>query len=175
MMLTNERYLYERGEHESALPIFQLALQIAREISSDKPAIMADVLMCLAALGLHTSTPLEVLHFSEEHLKIRQQVCDQSEGEPPMQAQHDLAMGYATMAMAYIRNDEFEKALDPGETALRMYRSFPTYKNWRTVPYFAVAHMGWALWSLGRNQDAEKLLLEAVNADRARNAGPSYG
>jgi tetratricopeptide (TPR) repeat protein len=174
-MLMNERYLYERGEHESALPIFQLALQIARERSSDKPAIMADVLMCLAALGLHTSTPLEVLRFSEEHLKLRQQVCDQSEGEPPLQAQHDLAMGYATMAMAHIRNDEFEKALEPGETALQMYRSFPTYKNWRTVPYFAVAHMGWALWSLGRHRDAEKLLLEAVNADSARNAGPSYG
>ena len=131
--------------------------------------------MALAALGLHTSTPLEVLDYSREHLALRQLVFDRATDDPPMQVKYDLAMGFATMAMAYIRNDQFEEAIEPAEIALTQYRSFPIYENWRTVPYFAVAHAGWALWSLGRYKDAEDVLSEAVNADKFRNAGPSYG
>ena len=131
--------------------------------------------MALAALGLHTSTPLEVLDYSREHFQIRQQVYERASGDPPIQVKYDLAMAFATVAMAYIRNDQFEEAIEPAEIALKQYRSFPIFENWRTVPYFAVAHAGWALWSLGRHKDAEELLSEAVNADKSRNAGPSYG
>lgn len=175
VILTLKRYLYERGDHESALPIFQFALEIARKRSEDKPDLLADVLMCLAALGLHTSTPQEVLEYSEEHLRIRQLVYDRSNGNASMQVQYDLAMGYATMAMAYIRNDRSEEAMEQSEIAIPMYRSFPMYRNWDTVAYFAVAHAGWALWSLRRYQEAEELLTEAVNADKIRNKGGSYG
>jgi tetratricopeptide (TPR) repeat protein len=131
--------------------------------------------MCLAALGLHTSTPLEVLNYSKEHLKIRQQLFDRSSRDPPMQVQYDLAMGFATMAMAYIRNEKFQEAIEQSDIALKLYRSFPMYENWRVVPCFAVAHAGWAFWSLGQFEEAEKLLSEAVNADKLRNKGSSYG
>jgi hypothetical protein len=55
----------------------------------EKPALLADVLMCLAALGLHTSSPLEVLEYSREHLRLRQQVYERSLRDSPMQVQYD--------------------------------------------------------------------------------------
>ncbi|KAK3366644.1 hypothetical protein B0T24DRAFT_708877 [Lasiosphaeria ovina] len=64
-------YLYERGEHEATLPIFESALGLARKREAENPTLMADVLMCLAALGLHTSTPYEVLRNSQDHFEIR--------------------------------------------------------------------------------------------------------
>ncbi|KAK3326193.1 hypothetical protein B0H66DRAFT_600329 [Apodospora peruviana] len=170
-------YLYERGEHEAALPIFESALELARKREAENPTLMADVLMCLAALGLHTSTPDEVLRNSQEHFEIRKRVHDAyAPGSAPLQTQYDHAMGVATMAMALNNCGEFEKALVPARESLVMYRSFTMYgSNWKTVPYFAVAHTGWCLWSLGRFAEAEEVLQEAVDADRREGNPPSYG
>ncbi len=55
------RYLYERGEHKSALPILTLCLDIGRKRSHERLDLVADVLMSLATLGLYTSSPDQVL------------------------------------------------------------------------------------------------------------------
>lgn len=133
--------------------------------------------MSLAALGLHTSTPDQVLWNAREHLDLRQQVYKwhTERDEIPLQTQYDYAMGVATMAMAHNFAGEFDLALPYAKKSLELYDSFPMYRNWKTVPYFAVAHAGWALWSLGRNEEAEGVLLKAVNADKERGAPGSYG
>lgn len=170
-------YLYERGEHDAALPIFESALGLARRREAENPTLMADVLMCLAALGLHTDTPDEVLRNSQEHLEIRKRVHDAyAPGSAPLQTQYDYAMGVATMAMALNNCGDFENALDPARESLVMYRSFALYgSDWKTVPYFAVAHTGWCLWSLGRFAEAEEVFQEAVDADKREGNPPSYG
>ncbi|KAJ8132094.1 hypothetical protein O1611_g1537 [Lasiodiplodia mahajangana] len=171
------RYLYERGEHQSALPILTTCLDIARKRSHERPDLLADVLMSLAALGLHTSSPDEVLQNSKEHLDLRQQVYKShtGSGKIPLQTQYDYAMGVATMAMAHNYAGEFDKAIPYATKSLELYNSFPMYRNWQTVPYFAVAHAGWALWSLGRYEEAEEVFLKAVNADRERGTPGCYG
>ncbi|KAI0101398.1 hypothetical protein GGR51DRAFT_575054 [Nemania sp. FL0031] len=170
-------YLYERGEHKSALPILTLCLDIARKRSRERPDLVADVLMSLAALGLHTSSPDEVLRNSKDHLDLRQQVYKShtESGEIPLQTQYDYAMGVATMAMAHNFAGEFDKAIPYANKSLELYSSFPKYLNWKTVPYNAVAHTGWALWSLGRYDEAEEVFLKALNAHRERGIPGSYG
>jgi hypothetical protein len=68
---------------------FPYFISIARRRSDEKPALFANVLMCLAALGLNTCSPLEVLEYSREHLRLRQQAYERSLGDSPMQAQYD--------------------------------------------------------------------------------------
>lgn len=131
--------------------------------------------MCLAAIGVHTSTPTEVLDYSREHLRLRQQIAQRLPGPIANQVHYDLAMGYATVAMALMVNNQFDEAIEQAERALQMYFSFDLYKDWKTIPFFAVAHAGWSLWSVGRYEEAEKLLFTAVEAEKARNASYSYG
>src|SRR3954467_15780879 len=89
------RYLYQRGQHGSALPIFQIALRTARMGGERLVPLLADVLMCLAALGVHTNTSAEVLQHSREHLKLRKQMLAQSQSDAPLQVQIDYATGVA--------------------------------------------------------------------------------
>lgn len=133
--------------------------------------------MCLAALGVHTSSASETIEVSREHLELRQKAYDScaASGHIPLQVQYDRAMGIATMAMAYNTAGEFERAVLFAEQALQEYKSFELYRNWKTIPYFAVAHAGWAYWSLGRYEEAADVLLEAISADRRKAAAGSYG
>ena len=81
-----------------------------------------------------------------------------------------------TIAMAINNNGEFEKALEPARECLAMYQSFEAYgMNWKIVPYPAVGHLGWCLWSLRKFAEAEKALQEAVDADARECKAPSYG
>ncbi|KAL3417613.1 tetratricopeptide repeat domain-containing protein [Phlyctema vagabunda] len=163
-------YLYERGEHETALPLFHQAFALARNLNPLSLPIIADILMSLAAIGIHASSGSEVLGYAQEHLKIRQQIYDQHIGERPWQLHYDLAMGIATVAMAYNQKTQFHEALEPAMKAVELYRASP-----RAFAFPAFAHAGWALWSLGRFKEAEDVLMEVVRENEIRNAGPSYG
>jgi tetratricopeptide (TPR) repeat protein len=160
------------GKHETALPIFSLALEIARTRNDEKPTLLADLLMCLAATSVHTSRAAETLEYAHEHQHLRKQIYVPSKEDMPAQVEYNLAMGYATVAMAFMIDEQFEEAVRQAEHALQLYQSFPLYKDWKTVPFFAIAHAG---WSLRRYKEAEEVLCRAVEAERARNAPPSYG
>lgn len=85
-----------------------------------------------------------MLEHAREHLMARQQVYDAhvQSGKVPLQVQYDHAMGVATLAMLYNRTREFEKAIPHASQSLKLYRSFDMFRDWKMVPYFAMAHFG---------------------------------
>lgn len=148
---------------------------MAEKYKRQNPELLADTLMCRAGLSNHVSTSEEARIIAEEHLHLRQAIVDKFSETAPEQAQCDLAMGHATVAMTLMRDIDLAKALEEINIALLMYKAIPMYEKWRRVPYYAVSHAGWILWSLGRYEEAEETLAEGIDAD-IKNGNPnSFG
>ena len=165
-VLNRDRYLVERSEFEAAEPILRLAHQVCEEHVDDLSDLLIYTLFCLAKFGSWTNMSAAEIHrISSRQLELCLRADDGS-----IDAMENVATGYSNLGMACMLVGQFETAIQHCKRSEEIDCVTPDAQAGKTWPHFARIYCAWALAGLGKNEEAERILVETL-AFRERTYG----
>ena len=147
--------------------MLEFGLKICERWPQDMQGELADALFGLASLYGHCNFPQHALHYAQRHFKERSEV---EHRHPTIRL--SAGLGHSELAHAYIRNDQFEEAIEHAVTARFLHEQSQEFQNDDYWPTFAICHHACGLLGLKRATEAEEMLSETI-LWRVRKYGPA--
>lgn len=161
-----KRWQYERGNSHSLRPLAELALSVCKLCdASQTKDLLSDIYYTLGAVGTESNDKLSSLQYNKLFLDTRLKVADETGVE-------DVRLGIAhnQIGVSLMMYDNFIKAMDHFQQALRVYRALPEFD----LQYLALptANLGNAYWLQGKYEEAASTLEQGL-IDRETRWGPN--
>ena len=157
-MMTDNRYLNERSEYDSAEPMLLLALDICDGHEADMSDLLAYSLFGLAKFGSWTNMdPQRIYDFSVRQLNVCLHLDDGS-----LRAKMNIAAGYGNLGMACMLIGQYAQAIEHCTRSEALDWEDPETIAGKGWPHFARIYRAWALSGLDRNEEAADLLEETL-------------
>jgi tetratricopeptide (TPR) repeat protein len=126
------------------------ALSICDKYPEDTRSQRLDVLFSLCKFGARSNIqPSRVLSYAQEHLKICNELNDDS-----ITARENIGMSHSNLGMAYLFNNQFALAAKSCRISVETDLKLPEIIDGSEWPHFAYAYLGWALIGLNKPSEA---------------------
>jgi tetratricopeptide (TPR) repeat protein len=156
-LLKANRYLTERGNFESAMPLYKLALVICEEQADAIPELFADILFSLSSMYGELNNPSEALKYARRHFDQRMKVENQKDSLGIY-----AGMAHSELALGLLLNGRYEEAIENSRIARQILEKIPIYLSGDYWPHWAIIHEAWSLLGLNRPEEAVEILEESV-------------
>lgn len=163
MLMQSGRYLTQTGQHQSARPLFEKALQICNRNESRMRPELVDTLFSFARFGAETNMdPHMVLEFGQRILRIREDMYHQM---PSDQFLSNVATAHTGIAQAYLLLDRYSEAIKHAEQCILVESTHPDMVAGTAINQFAKIFQAWALAGLGEQwyDEAADTALEVIH------------
>lgn len=155
-------YQHERGNSQDIKPFLTLALDICGRNSG--PAwtqILSDIHYGLAAAANETNDAKSCLYHTQKLLELRLEAfATTSNGDIR------LAIAHNEIAIAWVMNHEYHKAIEQFEASISVYQGLEDY--WPGMDTNPRTNMGFTYWVMGDLGKAEHILSELLKDREAK-------
>lgn len=157
-------YQHERSNSQDSKQTFQIALDICNQNPGEESAqVLSDIHYGLAAAANETNDAKKCLFHTQKLLELRREVFRET-GKEDIR----LAIAYNEIAIAWVMNREYEKAIEQFGASIDVYRRLPDY--WTAMDTNPRTNLGFTYWVMGDLKKGRQILLSLLK-DRVAKFG----